>query len=164
MRFPKSSSPGQRANALVEFALVLPVLLVITAGVIDLGRYAYFSIVVANAARAGAAYGSQSNSTAIDPSGMAAAADADVSSNPIATVSANIVTHIYGCYDTVNATMAVLPTATASCSASGQIAFPYVQVTTTGTIEPFFHVPFMPSSITVTSTALMRVQCIAGGC
>lgn len=40
----------------VEFALVLPMLVVLVAGLVDLGQRAYSNMVLANAARAGAAY------------------------------------------------------------------------------------------------------------
>jgi uncharacterized protein (UPF0333 family) len=43
-----------RAQALVEFALLLPLLLVLIIGAMDLGRVFYFKIVLTNAAREGA--------------------------------------------------------------------------------------------------------------
>lgn len=43
-----------RAQALVEFALILPLLLVLIIGAMDLGRVFYFKIVLTNAAREGA--------------------------------------------------------------------------------------------------------------
>ena len=45
-----------RAQALVEFALLLPILLVLILGAMDLGRVFYFKIVLTNAAREGANY------------------------------------------------------------------------------------------------------------
>ena len=44
------------AQALVEFALILPLLLVLIIGAMDLGRVFYFKIVLTNAAREGANY------------------------------------------------------------------------------------------------------------
>lgn len=43
-------------QSLVEFALVMPLLLVIVLGVADLGRAYYYTSAIANAARVGAAY------------------------------------------------------------------------------------------------------------
>ena len=43
-----------RAQALVEFALLLPILLVLILGAMDLGRVFYYKIVLTNAAREGA--------------------------------------------------------------------------------------------------------------
>jgi len=45
-----------RAQALVEFALLLPLLLVLIIGAMDLGRVFYIKIVLTNAAREGANY------------------------------------------------------------------------------------------------------------
>jgi len=46
-------------------------------GVIEIGRYAYIAILVGNAARAGAAYGSQSKQQSNDSNGIADAAKYD---------------------------------------------------------------------------------------
>ena len=52
-----SSNSRQRGQDLVEFALVLPLLLLIVIGVLDLGRVFFASIALANVAREGARYG-----------------------------------------------------------------------------------------------------------
>ena len=44
-------------QSLVEFALMLPLLILIMAGVLDLGRFAFAAMTVTNAAREGARYG-----------------------------------------------------------------------------------------------------------
>ncbi|GAB6876054.1 TadE family protein [Thermaerobacter litoralis] len=50
--------PGrQRGQALVELAVLLPVLLLILMGVLDLGRYVYTGLTVRHAAREGARFG-----------------------------------------------------------------------------------------------------------
>lgn len=48
-----------RGQSLVEFALVLPIMLVVFAGVVDLGRLFYAYIAVENAAKEGALYGAR---------------------------------------------------------------------------------------------------------
>jgi Flp pilus assembly protein TadG len=54
--------PGTRetkkGQELVEFAVMLPLLLIVLIGVIDLGRVFHASITIANASRAGARYAS----------------------------------------------------------------------------------------------------------
>jgi Flp pilus assembly protein TadG len=50
---PKGSQSGQE---LVEFALVLPLLLLVVFGVLDLGRVFHSAITITNAAREGARY------------------------------------------------------------------------------------------------------------
>lgn len=52
-----SSDSRQRGQDLVEFALVLPLLMIIVIGVLDLGRAFFASIALANVAREGARYG-----------------------------------------------------------------------------------------------------------
>jgi Flp pilus assembly protein TadG len=49
---------GRRGAAAVEFALVLPLALLLLIGAADLGRFAHTRIAVANAARAGAGFAS----------------------------------------------------------------------------------------------------------
>ncbi len=46
-----------KGQSLVEFALVLPVMVLIVAGIFDLGRAFFASITITNAAREGARYG-----------------------------------------------------------------------------------------------------------
>src|SRR5262250_1717997 len=64
-------------QSLLEVALLTPILLALLLGVIELGRYAYFAILVGNAARAGAAYGSQSRGQSTDGTGICQAASND---------------------------------------------------------------------------------------
>ncbi len=49
---------GRRGQALVEFALVLPIFLLIIFGMVDIGRYVYLTNAFNEAAREGARYGS----------------------------------------------------------------------------------------------------------
>ncbi|MHB8375361.1 MAG: TadE/TadG family type IV pilus assembly protein [Dehalococcoidia bacterium] len=49
---------GDRGQSIVEFALTLPILLVIVLGAVDYGRVYYRNVQVAQAARNGAAYAS----------------------------------------------------------------------------------------------------------
>ncbi len=53
-----------RGQSLVEFALLIPVLMFVLAGVLDLGRAYYSYVMITNAAREGASYGA-SNPTNI---------------------------------------------------------------------------------------------------
>lgn len=48
---------SRNGAALVEFALILPLLLMIVLGCIDFGRFAYYYVAVTNAATAGAHFG-----------------------------------------------------------------------------------------------------------
>lgn len=159
----------QRGNAIVEFAIIAPLLMLLTLGTIELGRYAYFAIIVSNAAESGAAYGSRDIGTAHDGTGMANAIAADASPNPIASVTANPApTYLYACYDTTSAALAApfpvgTSAATGTCAVSTQTPVPYVKVTAKGTLKPLFHLPFIKKTgITVQTTVYRRVQCLVG--
>src|SRR6266852_5013673 len=62
MRMTKPTGKGawqsRRGTAAVEFALILPVLMLLLLGCIDFGRFPHSYIAVTNAARAGAGFGS----------------------------------------------------------------------------------------------------------
>lgn len=68
-----------RGQALVETALVLPLLFLLLLGAAELGRVAYAAIEISNAARAGAQYGSQDAGTMGDTNGITTAAQNDAS-------------------------------------------------------------------------------------
>jgi Flp pilus assembly protein TadG len=94
----KSNSPSyfrqssRRGQTLVEFAIILPLLLLIIFGVIDLGRAFYTSVVLSNAAREGARfaalnYGDAAVSPIEDAIRIAALAEADGSGISGITIS-----------------------------------------------------------------------------
>lgn len=60
--------------AIVELAVVAPLLLLMVLGVADFGRVLYTSIILSHAARAGAQYGAQTNGTTGDSAGIREAA------------------------------------------------------------------------------------------
>jgi Flp pilus assembly protein TadG len=54
---------------MIEFALIMPMFTLLLAGAADFARFAYASIEVSNAARAGVQYGMQILNTALDLTG-----------------------------------------------------------------------------------------------
>src|SRR5689334_23331168 len=64
----------ERGAAIVEFAVALPLMIVVLIGIIDFARVSYTAMAVSNAARAGVLYGSQSNARAVDTAGIQNAA------------------------------------------------------------------------------------------
>jgi len=58
-----SRSRSRRGGSAAEFALLLPVLVLLCLAAMDFGRFAYNYIAVTNAARAGASYGIMNNFT-----------------------------------------------------------------------------------------------------
>jgi hypothetical protein len=69
-RFPvRDGSARSRGQALVEFALVFPIFLLILFSIIDFGRYVYYVQILNNAAREGARYAIVHGSIGIPSSG-----------------------------------------------------------------------------------------------
>jgi Flp pilus assembly protein TadG len=138
---------GDAGQSLAEMAMLLPLLLLMLLGVIDLGRLAYIAIQVTGAARAGVMYGAQSQATARDSAGMQAAAqnDSDVS---LATVTGVRTCRCSG--GTVD-----IPR-NASCG-TGQRMITYVTVTAAADYAPLIPYPGVPGAVRVTRAASMRV-------
>ena len=66
---------GERGDAIVEFVLVLPILLMLLFGILEIGRVLDAWIVVQNAAREGARAGSLATTTAANTTAQHTAAD-----------------------------------------------------------------------------------------
>lgn len=153
-------SISQRGVALVEFAIALPLLIMLLIGLIEYGRYAFFAIEIGNAAHAGAQYGSQTSYSGADFTGMKNAAIQD-GQNTIAPLSLASVgaQDVCTCW-TGSAEVPSPPSGAVCgqpCAAGRQIT--YAQVTVTGVISPLFNYGALglPSSWTVTRTATIRV-------
>lgn len=140
---------SERGMAIVEFAILVPALMMLLIGLVEMGRFAYYSIIVANAARAGAQYGAQSLATAADFNGMKQAALTDgqnISGLTVPTLPSNFCQCADGSASTCEAT---------DCSSSHRLT--YVQVDTRGTYSSLFNYPGLPSTFTVNSQAIMQV-------
>jgi Flp pilus assembly protein TadG len=160
-RIPVRDDVGQ---AFVELAFVVPVLILLLLGAVELGRLAYADIEVSNAARAGVAYAMQSNTKASDSTGIQNAAKQDapditgliVDNNGPPTLTCYCETAGVAAASsctTIN-TGSVGPGACASPS----IIVEYVQVNTSATIDTAFHFVGIPSSVTLQGLAIMRVE------
>ena len=157
---------SERGQSLVEVALLTPLLLALLAGTIEMGRYAYLSILVGNAARAGAAYGAQSLPQSVDVTGIQTAADNDFQNNGpgtgTLTISGGGPSGSYtscGCDSGGTITAATCSTSVnpnAGTCASGHWVV-MVSVKAVGKFNSLFKYPGIPQSITVTETATMRV-------
>jgi Flp pilus assembly protein TadG len=139
----------QSGQALLEVALVTPLLLLLAVGIIEISRYAYYSILVADAARAGAQYGAQNLATAADTAGIRTAAENDGQNLSELTVTSRTQC---GCTGS-----SIGDTCPATACASPNHALVYVKVTVTGTFNSLFKYPGIPQSIDCDSTELMRV-------
>jgi Flp pilus assembly protein TadG len=68
---------ARRGMAVVELALLLPLLCFLFVASVDFARVFYFDLTLVNAARNGAIYASQNPTTAIDTAGIKAAVQKD---------------------------------------------------------------------------------------
>lgn len=125
-------------QALVEAAVIAPVLLIILMGVIDFGRFAYDGIVLANAATAGVQYGAQNFVNASDILGMKNAANTDCQSLCGTGTSARFFT--------------------TAMPGSTTVRRSYVEVTTSATYAPIVAYPGIPASIPLQRTADRQVS------
>lgn len=147
-----SMNGSERGGALIELALTLPILFTMLLGAVEFARIAYGAIEVANAARAGAAYGMQTPNTASDSTDITSAAQAD--SANIVTVSVPTASEL--CYCSDGTFISDCTTAATSCTSPKRIEH-FVQVNTQYTMNPVIHIPGLPTTYTLHGQALMRV-------
>lgn len=91
----RKTQPGKQGQSLVEFALLLPVLVLILVGVFDLGRAFHALITISNAGREAARYGTLHNDILDDPDEMdklynVAVVEAASSNMPISADDVNV--------------------------------------------------------------------------
>jgi len=155
--FVKQPQSGQ---ALVELGLLLPMLVLLLLGVVELGRYSYLGILVANAARAGTAYGTQTLSQSVDTTGITTAARNDFKTNgqnPTSLAVTSIVSCGCDSGGTVTTSACTGVGAGTSCVAPAHWVV-QLSVTASGTFNAVFNSSFFPTTITVTRTSAMRVK------
>jgi Flp pilus assembly protein TadG len=151
---------SQSGQSLVELALLTPLLLLLLIGTVEMGRYAYIDILVANAARAGAAYGAESLPQSNDPNGIQAAVFNDFQNNGISTALLTVTpATTCGCDNGGTITSAGCnnpPNATAGKCTSGHWIV-IVSVRVRGTFPAMFNFPGIPTPLTMSHTASQRV-------
>jgi len=155
---------SEAGQSLLEMALLTPMLLALVLGTIEMGRFAYLSILVGNAARAGAAYASQSLvQSTCPPSGtcgiqLAAEHDFQDSGQDVTKLTVTSSTSC-GCDNGGTITSAVCDTATnptaGKCTAGHWVVM--VSVTASGSFPSMFGFPGIPSPLNLSSTATLRV-------
>lgn len=133
-------------QALVEAALVLPILALILIGVAELGRVAYVAIQVSNAAKAGVQYGTQNGSVATDAPGIANAAASDA-----ANVTGLTTTSSVSCVCSDGSASTCQPT---DCTDSHTESI--LTVNTQADFNPIFHIPGLPTTFTRRGQAIQK--------
>jgi Flp pilus assembly protein TadG len=141
---------NEDGNSLVELAVLMPMLILILAGAAELGRVAYESNAVTNAAYAGAFYGAQNHGTASDTANITAAAVSDGAN--VAGLTATTATSCT-CSDGTTITCA---NAAAKCASPARIE-EFVQVNTSATVNPMFNYPGVSATWVLHGQATLRV-------
>jgi Flp pilus assembly protein TadG len=163
---------------MLEFALMLPFLLLLAVGVVDIGRAIYYTIAVNNGATAGAEYASQGlNFASLDPTNLVkikqtAVCDAangdtrqhlwNACSNGLLTQDNVTVTLGCRCANDTSG-LSCDPMPNTACDSSftcdpGVNTVECVRVQTTATFSPLFNWPGLPSSYTANGSAITRVR------
>jgi Flp pilus assembly protein TadG len=139
---------GKRGTAVLEFAVMLPLILMLLAGALDYSLLMRTAISVADAARAGAQYGSLSAANASNVAGMQSAA---LNAAPDVPGLAAAAVKVCKCS---NGT--VVNCSGGSCS-SGPVRV-YAQVTASATAAPLINYSLVPFAGAVSKTVSMRAQ------
>jgi Flp pilus assembly protein TadG len=133
---------------MAELAVILPVLILFGVGVMDYGRVFFRSLIVANAARAGAEYGTLSVANGIDATRIRGFARLDGQEITGLAVSSS---QVCRCGDNV------VNCATATCPGYGSGApRVYVVVTAIDTVDLFLRYPGLPTRVPIARTATFR--------
>jgi Flp pilus assembly protein TadG len=135
-------------TSFIEFAVMAPFVIFLLIGLIEVGRYTYFGILAAHAARAAVQYGAQTTITAMDNTGVTAAATGDAANLPNWHVTRTVVCSISG-------TITSCPANNVN-SVSPNLVY-YLEVQVTATFNSLLNYPGIPNSVPVSATALMRI-------
>jgi Flp pilus assembly protein TadG len=152
-RWMRRLRDGDVGQALVEAALTLPLLFLLLLGAAELAWLAYNAIEVANAAKAGVAYGAQSVNTAADATGIQNAARLDASD-----VTATL---------TATSSTAGVCSSGAACTGAGNTCLntdcpspdhieTILTVNTSATVSPLIHLAGLPLSYTLHGKAVQK--------
>ncbi len=146
---------GQRGGAMVEFALVLPLLFLMCMGGTDFGRLFYHAVTVANAAAVGTFYGGQSRIAAANHAQQTQKAIDEAVNIDGVTASASSFCECPG-----NPPVAISCLQAANYSACQGYGLPrvYVRVNAQKTFQTIGAYPGIPSSTAVRRDAFIRIQ------
>lgn len=139
-------------TSMVEFSLLAPVMVFLLIGLIEIGRYAFYAILAANAARAGVQYGAQNLNSAQDVAGMRNAVIAD-GQNFTQWSNPGGINPSHFCVQ--NGTIVTCPIAPAT-PAPGTVY--YVKVAVSGRFTGLLNYPGIPHTLPVSGSAVMRVE------
>ena len=136
-------------SVITEFALMIPLLMLIFVGTVDFSRLFYAAVTATDGARAGVAYGSISNGKASDTPGMEAAANANATDLTAKTPGARKFCYCPG-------TTTEVDCISTTCG-TGVVEL-YVEVTMASTFTTLVDFPGIPDSVALAEKAIFRVQ------
>lgn len=151
---------AEAGGALVELALVLPVLILVFVGTVDFGRVFYTSQSLTNAARAGAQYGSATPARSGDFAGMEATAVA-ATNTPGVTAQATRLCQCAtdaGVFYPTGPPNTCIGVVTVSCPGGHLVVTVTVTTTRTFTTVMAGGLPSFMQSMTITRSATQRAQ------
>ena len=149
-RLVKAAYDDRTGLAAIEFAIVIPLLMLMFVGLVDLGMGVYRSMEVKDAAQAGAQYAVVNgfNASAIQTAVTSATRYASIAASPAPT-------QFCGCASTTGVTNA---TCGATCP-NGFTAGTYVAVSATATYYPsLIYSSLFPKSFALTATSTVRIR------
>lgn len=136
---------------MLELAIIMPLLLALTVGIIEIGRLAYYSFEVSDAARAGAQFGTQTLGDAESDANVRQAAQNNAQDMPGLAVSRQLSCVCPG-------TGAVTGRDCGSQITGCSYPLVYLTVTTSYPLSPLFHYPGIPDTFNLTGASTMPVQ------
>ena len=149
------SKRGQRGITTVEMVVATPLLVLLMLGAVDFGRVMYAGMTAANAARAGAGYGAQTDGTAAHYDGMISSALGDATNLSIDAYNLEhvVVTPRRFC-------RCVGGSGEVDCINHGCAEAPevYVEVTAVRDFHTVVPYPLIPNSLQLSRTAIIRVR------
>lgn len=133
-----------------EFVLVLPILVILLFGAVDVGGLAWAKIQVGAAARAGASY---ALTNGFDEAGINSA----VTNATGLTVTAGTPTQTFGCPDVADGVVEVEDDSVA-CPDSGELPGDYVTVGASADYSPIFGWPGLANPVPLAAEAKVRIS------
>lgn len=145
---PRSS--GESGQALIETAVIMALLVILLIGAAEIGRIAYATIQVTNAAKAAVQYGDQNSRTAQDTPGMQTAAANEAPS--LTDLNTNVSAIVCTCANDGSSAACYSPTA-----CPGSVIVETLTVQTSASFDPLIHLPGLPATYTLYGNATQQV-------
>lgn len=139
--------------AILELALIAPLLILLAIGIIEIGLYTRVAIEMGNASRAGVQFGAQSTSTSTNATAIVAAAIADA--NEVSTPM--ITTATYCTCGNTRGTQVNACIPAPKCALGDHIEY-FVSVTASKQFTPLIAIVGLPSSMTIAHTTSQEIS------